>query len=295
MVQVGDRAGAGLGHVRRLRRSTGQVPGVGTRVPAPHRGAVRDAWLDLVLGSSCGVCGLPGRVLCEPCERELPSSARVTWPTPRPPGLARPMAAGAYDGALQVLINAHKEHSQFSLARPLGKVLAHAVHALVHADEPGESRAGDRAVVLVPVPSRSSVVRARGHDPMLRVSRQAAGMLRRWGDPVVVVGLLRSRGVTADQAGLGAEQRAENLTGSMACPPRLVAGTRSRWAYAGYVVADDVLTTGATAREAQRALEAHALPVLGIATIAATRRRFPVSSTAPGQYQASLPFRGQDD
>jgi predicted amidophosphoribosyltransferase len=39
------------------------------------------------------------------------------------------------------------------------------------------------------------------------------------------------------------------------------------------VVCDDVLTTGATARESQRALEAVGLPVASICCVAATRRR----------------------
>ncbi len=59
----------------------------------------------------------------------------------------------------------------------------------------------------------------------------------------------------------------------MFCPSaslRKLAGRRLR-----AVVCDDVLTTGATAREAQRALEAAGLEVAGIATVAATLRRSP--------------------
>ena len=78
----------------------------------------------------------------------------------------------------------------------------------------------------------------------------------------------------ADQAGLDAAGRAANLAGSMFCPT----GAAAPAAPAGgvrVVVCDDVLTTGATAREAQRALEAVGLEVAGIAAVAATRRRVP--------------------
>ncbi|HQR28532.1 MAG TPA: phosphoribosyltransferase family protein, partial [Nocardioides sp.] len=87
--------------------------------------------------------------------------------------------------------------------------------------------------------------------------------------------LLRSRGAVLDQAGLTAAERAANLAGSMWCPDdglRRLARWRER---VQVVVCDDVLTTGATAREAQRALEAVGVVVLAVATVAATARRVP--------------------
>ena len=131
-------------------------------------------------------------------------------------------------------------------------------------------------MVLVPVPSRPSAVRGRGHDPTLAMTRLAARRLRAGGHAAVPCRLLRLRPGVADQAGLTSEQRRANLEGSMACPsaalarlPRQLSGA----ARAHVVVCDDVLTTGATAREAQRALEAAGLRVAGVATVAATRRR----------------------
>jgi predicted amidophosphoribosyltransferase len=226
---------------------------------------VPDALLDLVLGSACVVCGSAGRLLCRPCREALPRQAVTCWPTPCPPGLARPVAVGVYDGALKQLVNAHKEHQRFALAGPLGDLLATAV--MGHT-----GRAHGQAVVLVPVPSRASVVRARGHDPLLRIAVRAASRLRRHGLPARVARPLRSVRPAEDQARLGAQARARNLAGSMACSPArarlfLPSGPRPL-----VVVVDDVITTGATVREAQRALEEREVVVAGIATVAATQR-----------------------
>lgn len=236
----------------------------------PWTSTVPDAGRDLVLGSACVGCGTAGRVLCVRCAASLPRHGRVAWPTPTPPGLAVPYAAGAYDGLLKALVNEHKEHAVFALATPLGRVLSDVVHDLL-LDQRHRPRAGP--VLLVPVPSRRSVVRGRGHDPLLRVTREATSRLRRHGVDAGVRQLLVPRGRVRDQSLLGAVERAANLAGSMRC--RHPVTLSPTVAAALVLVVDDVLTTGATVREAQRALEAGGIPVAAVATIAATRRRFP--------------------
>lgn len=159
------------------------------------------------------------------------------------------------------MVVAHKERRVLALRRPLARLLAAAVAAAAPVGQ----------VVLVPVPSRPGAARARGHDPTDAVVRETARLLRRQGYDGTHARLLVSRGAVVDQAGLDAAARATNLAGSMFCPAarlRRVAGRRIH-----VVVCDDVLTTGATAREAQRALEAVGLPVAGVATVAATLRR----------------------
>jgi predicted amidophosphoribosyltransferase len=108
------------------------------------------------------------------------------------------------------------------------------------------------------------------------MARVAAAKLRASGADIAVSALLRQRDVVADQAGLGAGERARNLRGRMAArPDRLRAVARTKVPVTA-IVCDDVLTTGSTAREAQRALEAVGVPVAGICCVAATRRRVPL-------------------
>ena len=77
---------------------------------------------------------------------------------------------------------------------------------------------------------------------------------------------------------------------------RCVAGARRSLVSAGVavsvVVCDDVLTTGATAREAQRALEDGGLRVRAIVTVAATRKRLPAGSAPPAR---ALPVSAMAD
>lgn len=225
---------------------------------------VRDGALDLLLGGACVGCREPGRLLCPACAYELPVRAAPAWPTPVPAGLVEPWAAGSYEGTLRAMVLGLKERRLLSLARPLAGLLAQAVVTELEVDAP---------VVLVPVPSRSTTVRARGHDPTHAITQGAAALLRGMGYHVEAGRMLRLRPGVVDQAGLDAGARAANLAGSMHCPGAGVRRLGRRLDRAHVVVCDDVLTTGSTAREAQRALEAVGLEVVRVAAVTATRRR----------------------
>jgi predicted amidophosphoribosyltransferase len=149
----------------------------------------------------------------------------------------------------------------------LGQLLARSIVWCLAAAEavgPGTERA-----LVVPVPSRASVVRARGHDPVLRMSRVAAVAARAAGLDVAVAPVLRLGRHVRDQASLDRAQRRANLSGAMEV-------RRRRLREPGLVVVvDDIVTTGATADECARVLRAAGLRVGGVAVVAATPRRTP--------------------
>jgi len=218
---------------------------------------------DLLLGGRCVGCGEPGRPLCTRCRGDLPVEAWPAWPDPVPPGLVAPWACAAYDGVPRDLVLGLKERQLFGLVVPLALMLAASAR----------SAAAAGPVVLVPVPSRPTTVRARGHDPTWSMTVRAARLLAGSGLDVIAHRLLEQRPGVVDQAGLGAADRAANLAGSMACPSTRLRRLGVRRGRVRAVVCDDVLTTGSTAREAQRALESVGLEVAGIAVVAATQRR----------------------
>jgi predicted amidophosphoribosyltransferase len=234
---------------------------------------VLDAFRDLVLGGRCVGCDRPGRLLCERCRDGLEVVPRPAWPTPVPPGLVAPWAAASYDGVVRAMVIGHKEDGLLALAAPLGDLLARAVHAALV-----DLRALGAPVLLVPVPSRPSSTRRRGYEPTAALTRAAAARLTSYGLEAACLPLLRTRRGLADQAGLDAAARAANLAGALRTHPSALARLARRTEAglvrpAHVVVCDDVLTTGATAAEAQRALRAVGLRPLAVAAVAATPRR----------------------
>ncbi|MFF8946469.1 ComF family protein [Streptomyces sp. NPDC014864] len=227
------------------------------------RGWWRDL-TDLVLPTECGGCGRPRTVLCRECRAALSGTApcRVR-PLPEPPGLPAVHAAAPYTDEVRATLLAHKERGVLALSGPLGAALAGAVRAGLRAGltadcgvRVGPGTRADRGagapVLLVPVPSARSAVRARGHDPARRIALAAAGELRRSGTPARVLAVLRQRRAVADQSGLNSRQRMNNLAGAL----EVAAGSARLLLGGPVVLVDDLMTTGASLREAARALNA---------------------------------------
>lgn len=227
---------------------------------------LRAAAADLALGSLCAGCGERPGLLCAPCRSSFVGPA-VVGELPEAAGVAADgltlATVGDYEGGLRTAILDHKEHGRLGLARPLGDALAVAVTAALEAGG-GCPACGSRAVALVPAPSRRRATRHRGHDPLVRMARRAAVVLRRAGQPAIAVPALRHARAVADQAGLSRRARAANLRGAVRVRAGAVGLLRGRCV----VVVDDVTTTGATLREAVRSLAAAEVEACSAAALA---------------------------
>jgi predicted amidophosphoribosyltransferase len=217
--------------------------------------------LDLLFPTACAGCGHRGALSCAECRRALSGAAVAVWPRPSPAGLPPPWAAVQYSGVSRDLLLAYKERGAIGLCGALAVPLAAALRAA----------AGAGPVVVVPVPSARHAVRERGDDVVMLLTRRAAMIARGHGLALRVVPALRHARRVADSAGLGAADRTANLAGAFVVrrdARPVVSGVR-------VVIADDLITTGATLAEAARALRGCGAEVIGAATVAATSRRAP--------------------
>lgn len=216
--------------------------------PARHTGGV----LDLILPAECGGCGAPSSRWCEACATELavrPDEPHVV--NPRIDAGVPVFALGRYANARRQAILALKEHGRADLVAPLARALALGVHRLL------SWGILDTPLTIVPAPTRRSAARRRGGDPVLRLARAAVAQH----PEIAVAQALRIKALTRDSVGLGTAARERNITGRVVLcgrPPP-----------ADVMVVDDIVTTGATARESVRVLQAAGVRVVAVLALAA--------------------------
>ena len=183
----------------------------------------------------CDVCGAP--LAAAPPPRGAASPCRLCPAghlRPRP--VARCRAAGWYDGALGAIIQAFKYQGRQSLAAPLAALMREAGGELL-----------DAADLVVPVPLHPRRRWERGFN-------QSRDLAARLGPPLADI-LVRIRH-TPPQAALAAGRRQANVRGAFELTGRAWLQARATVAGKTVVVADDVLTTGATLAACARVLRA---------------------------------------
>ena len=200
---------------------------------------------EIIFPSRCLGCRNLGIKICSQCRaswhphiyRTQITSEVNTFPV---------YSAVEYSSVAQRVLLSSKESGLYGADQLIGQALIHALNYFY-----GEKGIAD----LVPVPSRKSATRRRGRNFLLIHTHELAKNPRVLTRPV----LGHTRRVK-DQTSLNARERQANLSGSLAC---LQIAERPN---VPVIIVDDVITTGATLREAGRALHAGGFTVIGAIT-----------------------------
>ncbi|MCI8676023.1 MAG: ComF family protein [Atopobiaceae bacterium] len=230
---------------------------------------VAQAAEELLWPTGCIACDQPGTLLCDQCQQQL---AWVTqrWACPvcgAPYGWlactecdrswesAGCVSAFSYKGPAAALVTGYKDGHERRLAPVLASALACALdEASLCPGHPLPSLADFDGVTFIP--STAEAYRRRGFDPIEEVSRSLATIVDvPWVDTLF-------HGPTQDQRTLGREDRAANVAFSFSTAASVEGAT--------LLLVDDVITTGASVREATRALLCRGADKVWVASVART-------------------------
>jgi ComF family protein len=198
--------------------------------------------LDALGPSLCAGCDAPcgpDTAYCEACLALVGEACRA----PSALGL-EVFAGGPYQGPTRRAVKALKYAGRSDLARRLGRWLADRW--------PTVTRAGD---MLVPVPLGPRRLVGRGYNQAALLARGLASVTGRR----LVTGMLTRSIDTLPQAKLEGRYRRSNVEGVFTC---------HAWLPANVWLVDDVVTTGATARACQAAIEAQGGIIRGMLCLA---------------------------
>lgn len=240
----------GAGGVNSLRLRLSRAAAAGSRLLLPPRCLV------------CGGRGSQGQDLCHECRDGLPWNrsccARCGLPLPlpaancgeclkRPPAFDATCAALRYAAPVNLLLPRFKFHQQLACGRLLGELMLEAV---------GDSGLLDGVDAIVPLPLHRRRLAERGYNQALELAR----LLARHSGLPLLPDLLHRQRPTQAQSGLDARARRRNVRGAFSAN----ADAKGR----SLLLVDDVMTTGASLREAASVLKAAGAAELRLALVA---------------------------
>jgi ComF family protein len=186
--------------------------------------ALARGFVEAVFPPVCAACDRAGREpFCRLCSEALLDADPFALE-----GIARAAARYTYGGPAALALQRLKYDRRADLGRALGTSLAPAIAAVAPFD------------LIVPIPLAPERLHARGFNQALELARSAGGP--------IAPRVLRRRPGDRPQVGLPQKERITNVAGAFSvADPARVRGVR-------VLLADDVVTTGATARAAARVL-----------------------------------------
>lgn len=216
-------------------------------------------FISLLFPPNCLVCNLPGTKLCSVCglpwnlpitkvqiEQKIPLFYQVQ-----------------YGEKINPLILAAKENNDRFAQTLISSCILKSINLL-------RQNNSFEKFFLVPIPSRKSNERQRGYSHIKKILEFVASSAF----AIEFLPLLQIIKPIDDQTSLGAELRILNMKGAYRCDKKILRIITSKMDFSHYrfVIVDDLVTTGASIREAIRALKSEKIPVSAVICAAATLR-----------------------
>ena len=220
---------------------------------------------DLLAPHSCRGCGHIGNALCDRCKNYILNTRTNLCPickSPNPTGICsscsknpavKPLpptfVINERTDLLDDLIHALKYQSVRSLAKPLAELMNAALPSF------------GSLVYIVPLPTISRHIRARGLDHTLLVAKQLAKLR-----PYFKIAKLLARQSNTVQVGTDAKTRITQANSAYSINAHIAINPN-----ATYILLDDVWTTGASLRSATKKLQQAGVNDVALAILALSR------------------------
>ena len=215
--------------------------------------------LDLIAPHSCRGCGAIGSPICSRCKKYITKNHVHTCPRcksviaessrPTPCKNCRDLppiyAVGERTGLLDVIIRDFKYQSVHALARPLAELLDDILPSDI------------KNAVIVPLPTATHHIRARGLDHTLLIARHLAHLRHCQVSPLL------SRTKNTVQVGKDIATRKVQAASAYSLRPKLSVSPAMT-----YIILDDVWTTGASTEAAIKILRSAGAENLIVALLA---------------------------